>query len=313
MKLTPIDLNALRLTDLDVRQSKVQSAMLGQPWRAGGSFGDFVNRLPRVLAAEDLRAVADAMAAARRAGRPVILAMGAHVIKVGLSPLLIDAMQRGIITGLALNGAGMVHDVEMALAGRTSEDVAEALADGSFGTARQTGEFINRAVAAEPALGLGAVVGRALAQAAPPCLELSLLAAGHRLGLPVSVHVSLGADIIHMHPSFDGAATGQASHVDFRLLTAQVAELRRGVYLNVGSAVMLPEVFLKALSAARNLGHEVKDFTTVNLDMIRHYRPTTNVVQRPVLTGGRGLNITGHHEINLPLLLAMVVEGLERA
>ncbi len=313
MKLTPIDLNALRLTDLDVRQSKVQSAMLGQPWRAGGSFSDFVNRLPRVLAAEDLRAVADAMAAARRAGRPVILAMGAHVIKVGLSPLLIDAMQRGIITGLALNGAGMVHDVEMALAGRTSEDVAEALADGSFGTARQTGEFINRAVAAEPALGLGAVVGRALAQAAPPCLELSLLAAGHRLGLPVSVHVSLGADIIHMHPSFDGAATGQASHVDFRLLTAQVAELRRGVYLNVGSAVMLPEVFLKALSAARNLGHEVKDFTTVNLDMIRHYRPTTNVVQRPVLTGGRGLNITGHHEINLPLLLAMVVEGLERA
>lgn len=313
MKPTPIDLNALRLTDLDVRQSKVQSAMLGKPWQAGGGFRDFVNRLPRVLAAEDLRAVADAMVAARRAGRPVILAMGAHVIKVGLSPLLIDAMDRGIITGLALNGAGMVHDVEMALAGRTSEDVAEALADGSFGTARQTGEFINRAVAAEPALGLGAVVGRALAQAAPPRLELSLLAAGHRLNLPVSVHVSLGADIIHMHPSFDGAATGQASHVDFRLLTAQVAELKHGVYLNVGSAVMLPEVFLKALSAARNLGHEVKDFTTVNLDMIRHYRPMTNVVQRPVLTGGRGYSITGHHEINLPLLLAMVVEGLERA
>ncbi|MCA1906530.1 MAG: hypothetical protein LDL11_08075, partial [Desulfarculus sp.] len=154
MKPTPIDLNALRLTDLDVRQSKVQSAMLGKPWQAGGGFRDFVNRLPRVLAAEDLRAVADAMVAARRAGRPVILAMGAHVIKVGLSPLLIDAMDRGIITGLALNGAGMVHDVEMALAGRTSEDVAEALADGSFGTARQTGEFINRAVAAEPALGL---------------------------------------------------------------------------------------------------------------------------------------------------------------
>lgn len=313
MKPTPIDLNALRLTDLDVRQSKVQSAMLGKPWQAGGSFSEFINRLPRVLAADDLRAVADAMAAARRAGRPVILAMGAHVIKVGLSPLIIDAMNRRLFTGLALNGAGMVHDVEMALAGRTSEDVAEALADGSFGTARQTGEFINRAVAGEPALGLGAVVGRALAQAAPPCLELSLLAACHRLGLPASVHVSLGADIIHMHPSFDGAATGQASHVDFRLLTAQVAELKGGVYLNVGSAVMLPEVFLKALSAARNLGHQVKDFTTVNMDMIRHYRPLTNVVQRPVLTGGRGLNITGHHEINLPLLLAMVVEGLERA
>ena len=309
MKPTPIDLNRLRLTDLDVRQSKVQSAMLGRPWQPGGSFREFIDRLPRVLAADDLRAVADAMTAARRAGRPVILAMGAHVIKVGLSPLLIDAMQRGIITGLALNGAGMVHDVEMALAGRTSEDVAEALADGSFGTARQTGEFINQAVATEPGLGLGAVVGRALNQAQPPCLELSLLAACQRLGLPATVHVSLGADIIHMHPSFDGAATGQASHVDFRLLTAQVAELKHGVHLNVGSAVMLPEVFLKALSAARNLGNEVKDFTTVNLDMLRHYRPLTNVVQRPVLTGGKGYCIIGHHEINLPLLLAMVSEA----
>ncbi len=313
MTISPADLNKLRLCDLDLRQSKVQSAMLGKPWRAGGSLRDFVMGLPRVLAAEDLRAAADAVVAARRAGRPVILGMGAHVIKVGLSPLLIDAMERGVLTGLALNGAGMIHDVEMALAGRTSEDVAEALADGSFGTARQTGEFINQAVAQGPQQGLGLAVGRALMAAKPANLELSLLAAGARLGLPVSVHVSIGADIIHMHPSFDGAATGQASHVDFRLLLSQVGQLKGGVFFNVGSAVMLPEVFLKVLSAARNLGNEVKDFTTVNLDMIRHYRPLTNVVQRPVLTGGRGICITGHHEINLPLLLAMVGEAMENA
>jgi len=310
MSKPPIDLNLLKLSDLDMRPSKVAAEMLGKPWRPGGSLNQFVASLPRVLAADDLRAAAAAVIAARKADRPVMLAMGAHVIKVGLSPLIIDAMERGFITGLAFNGAGVIHDTEMALAGRTSEDVAEALADGSFGTARQTGEFINTAVAAEPEAGLGLAVGRALVQAAPNCVSVSLLAAAARLDLPATVHVSIGADIIHMHPSFDGAATGQASHVDFRRFTAQVAELKNGVFFNVGSAVMMPEVFLKALSAARNLGHEVKDFTTINLDMIRHYRPMTNVVTRPVLTGGRGINITGHHEINLPLLLAMIGEGL---
>ncbi|RJX31058.1 MAG: hypothetical protein C4525_12115 [Desulfarculus sp.] len=310
MTMDPIDLSRLKLSDLDLRPSKVDSQMLGRPWQPGGSLAKFVHSLPRVLAADDLRAAADAVVRARRAGRPVILAMGAHVIKVGLNPLIIDAMEAGVLTGLAFNGAGVIHDTEMALAGRTSEDVAEALADGSFGTARQTGEFINRAVAAAPQDGLGRAVGRALLQAAPACVQVSLLAAACRLDIPATVHVSIGADIIHMHPSFDGAATGQASHADFRLFTAQVARLKGGVYFNVGSAVMLPEVFLKALSAARNLGHEVKDFTTVNLDMIRHYRPLTNVVTRPVLTGGRGLCITGHHEINLPLLLAMIKEGL---
>jgi hypothetical protein len=284
--------------------------MLGRPWQPGGSLAQFVAGLPRVLAADDLRAAADAMIRARRAGRPVIMGMGAHVIKVGLSPLIVDALERGALTGLAFNGACMIHDVEMALAGRTSEDVAEALADGSFGTARQTGEFINSAVAARAEAGLGRAVGEALLAAAPANLELSLLAACARLDLPVSVHVAVGADIIHMHPSFDGAATGLASHHDFRLLVAQVGDLKGGVFMNVGSAVVLPEVFLKALSAARNLGHPAKDFTTINLDMIRHYRPQTNVVCRPVLTGGRGISITGHHEINFPLLLAMVREGL---
>jgi hypothetical protein len=283
--------------------------MLGKPWQPGGSFRQFMENLPQALAATDLQEAAQAMAAARRQGRPVILGMGAHVIKVGLSPLLIDALDKSLISGLALNGAGVIHDVEMALAGHTSEDVAESLADGSFGTARQTGEFINQALAKYPESGLGEAVGRALLQAKPPHGDLSLLAAAARLEAPATVHVALGADIIHMHPSFDGAATGRASHLDFRLLVSQVTGLKGGVFLNVGSAVVLPEVFLKALSAARNLGHEVNDFTTVNLDMIRHYRPLTNVVQRPVLTGGRGIFITGHHEINLPLLLAMVQEG----
>ena len=313
MTLKPADLSKLRLTELEVRPSKVEADMLGSPWRAGGSLADFIKGLPRVLAADDLRAAARATVLARRNNRPLILAMGAHVIKVGLSPLIIDAMERGIFTGLAFNGAGMIHDVEMALAGRTSEDVAAALADGSFGAVRQTGEFINQAAEGGRDIGLGRAVGRALLEAAPPNLKLSLLAAAARLDLPLTVHVALGSDIIHMHPSFDGAATGAASHLDFRLLVSQAAELAGGVYFNVGSAVVLPEVFLKALSAARNLGADAHGFTTVNMDMLRHYRPLTNVVQRPVLTGGRGLSITGCHEINLPLLLAMVIEDMETA
>ncbi|KMY66631.1 hypothetical protein AAU61_16050 [Desulfocarbo indianensis] len=311
MKLKPADISRLKLSELEVRPSKVRRGMLGKTWRPGGGLSQFLEGLPQVLAADDLRAAVGAVIQARRAQRPVIMAMGAHVIKVGLSPLIIDAMERGILTGVAFNGAGMIHDVEMALAGHTSEDVAEALADGSFGTARQTGQFINQAVAQGQSPSLGEAVGLALNREEPPCRDLSILAAGARLEVPVTVHVSLGADIIHMHPSFDGGATGAASHYDFRLLIAQVADLKGGVYFNVGSAVVLPEVFLKALSAARNLGNPAQDFTTVNLDMLRHYRPLTNVVQRPVLTGGRGINLTGHHEINLPLILALVREGLE--
>jgi hypothetical protein len=308
----PSDLSKLTLCDLQVRPSKVEHEMLGKPWQPGGSLNDFIASLPGFLAADDLKAVALAMAESRKQDKPVILAMGAHVIKVGLSPLIIDAMEQGIITGLALNGAGMIHDVEIALSGHTSEDVAEALADGSFGTARQTGEFINQAAPNGVDTGLGRAIGHALTSSDAPFVDQSLQAAGARLDVPVTVHVSIGADIIHMHPSFDGAVTGAASHTDFRIMLSQVANLKGGVYLNVGSAVMLPEVFLKVLSAARNLGNQVKDFTTVNLDMIRHYRPMTNVVTRPVLTGGKGYNITGHHEINLPLLFAMVKELMHK-
>jgi hypothetical protein len=236
------------------------------------------------------------------------------VIKVGLSPLVIDALERGIISAVAFNGAGVVHDTEMALAGRTSEDVAEALADGSFGTARQTGELINKAISAKgPELGLGRSVGQALLEADPPSLGNSILAAAARLDKPALVFVAMGTDIIHMHPSCDPAATGAASHRDFRTLVSLVGDLKNGAFINTGSAVVIPEAFLKALSAARNLGHEAKDFFTLNLDMIAHYRPLTNVVQRPVLTGGRGMHLTGHHEINLPLLMALVVEELELA
>jgi hypothetical protein len=311
MKRKPADISRLKLSELDTRPSKVQRGMLGRVWAPGGKLSDFMNSLPGVLAADHLRDTVNAVIKARKADRPVIMAMGAHVIKVGLSPLIIDAMERGIITGVAFNGAGMIHDVEMAVAGHTSEDVAEALTDGSFGTARQTGEFINKAISQGLSPSLGETVGMALNQAAPPCLDLSVMAAGARLEIPVTIHVSLGADIIHMHPSFDAAATGKASHYDFRLLTGQVAELKGGVYFNVGSAVVLPEVFLKALSVARNLGNTVKDFTTVNLDMLPHYRPMTNVVHRPVLPGGQGFNITGHHEINMPLIFALIREGLE--
>jgi hypothetical protein len=310
MSIPPADLERLKLRDLEQRPSLVKQEMLGRPWRAGDSLRDFLDSLPDVLAARELKAAALAMARATTQGRPVILGLGAHVIKVGLSPLLIAAMEDGIISALAMNGAVVIHDSEMALGGRTSEDVAAALADGSFGAARQTGEIINRAVAQQGAQGLGRAVGLALTQAAPPHLDISLLAAAARLDKPALVHVALGTDIIHMHPSFDPAATGAASHRDFRTLISLVGGLKGGVFLNVGSAVILPEVFLKAVSAARNLGHEVNDFTTINMDMIAHYRPLTNVVKRPVLQGGRGIHLTGHHEINLPLLLAMVAEEL---
>ncbi len=309
MGVDPADLNKLTTRDLRGRPSKVAAAAGARPWRPGGSLREFAASLPHLLAAEDLRAAAAALAAASAAGRPVILGMGAHAIKVGLAPLIIDAMDRGLVTALAGNGAVVIHDVEMALVGRTSEDVAAALADGSFGTARQTGEFIFKAVERFGDQGLGRAVGLALAET--PGAAGSLLAAAAKRDLPATVHVALGTDIIHMHPGFDPAAMGAASHYDFRGLVSLVSGLSGGVYINLGSAVIMPEVFLKALSAARNLAGPVKDFTTINLDMIAHYRPLTNVVNRPVLAGGRGINLIGHHEINLPLLLALAAEAAE--
>jgi hypothetical protein len=282
------------------------------PWRAGGTFKAYLDKLPNHLAVQSLRAVAEAIREARRKGKPVLLGMGAHVIKVGLSPILIDLVERGVVTAVALNGACAVHDFELATAGFTSEDVEAQLSEGEFGMAEETGRVLNEAVVdgARRGVGFGRAVGERLLAMRPPHLAHSLLAACARLGVPCTVHVALGTDIVHMHPRCDGAAVGATTHLDFRLLAAVVADLSDGgVYLNVGSAVLLPEVFLKALTLSRNLGHRVQDFVTANLDFIQHYRPTQNVVRRPVAKGGRGYALTGHHELLVPLLAAVLIEG----
>lgn len=306
----PLSLEGVRTYSLYERPSKVDHTRFARPWEPGGSFRDFCHRLPRLLVGEGLREAAAAWVQARLHGHLVLLGLGAHVLKVGLSPVILDLCRRGVISALALNGAGIIHDAEIALAGRTSEDVDATLGGGEFGMARETAEFLNRAIAHGVAdgLGLGAAVGRALAEADAPYRHLSLLAGAWELGVPLTVHVALGTDIIHVHPSCDPAATGLGTHRDFRLFAALVSRLAGGVYLNVGSAVLLPEIFLKAVTLARNLGHPVAPLTTVNLDFIQHYRPQTNVVRRPTAGGGRGFAFTGHHELLVPLLAALVTE-----
>ncbi|MGD8435448.1 MAG: hypothetical protein PVI73_15115 [Syntrophobacterales bacterium] len=311
--IKPISLENVRTGRLSERQNTVSLAINGKAWEPGQSLQEFLQRLPSVLGAADLRQVVQRICEAREQKRPVLLGMGAHPIKVGLNSIIIDLMERGVLSGVAMNGAGIVHDAEMALVGGTSEDVATALADGSFGMSHETADFLNRAIAQgrEADMGLGAAVGEALLQADIPHVEHSILAAGVRLSIPVTVHVALGTDVIHIHPSFDPAATGSATHLDFRIFAGLVASLEGGVYLNLGSAVLLPEIFLKAVSLVRNLGHQLKNFTTVNMDFNRHYRPLVNVVQRPIQTGGRGFELIGHHEIMLPLLAAAVIESLD--
>jgi hypothetical protein len=312
-KFEPLKLENLKTYSLAERPSKVSLADCARRWQPGGSLASFLqNCLPSVLAAGELKTVIGAVADAHRRKLPVVLAMGAHVIKVGLNPVVIDLMEKGILTCLAMNGAGIIHDFELAYAGHTSEDVAVALEDGSFGMAAETCSYLGRAIqnAAASEQGLGQAVGETILAADLAYSGSSLLAAGARLGIPVTVHIALGTDIIHMHPEFDPAAAGAASHRDFRTLAAVLADLEGGVFLNVGSAVILPEVFLKALTLVRNMGHRVKRFTTVNMDFIRHYRPMTNVVQRPTAEGGHGYNLIGHHEIMLPLLAAGVIEAV---
>jgi hypothetical protein len=308
----PISLEGVRTISLAERPSKVTLDLVGRPWERGRSFSEFLRRLPQILAGTEFMEVAEAVAGASCRKRMVLLGMGAHPIKVGLSPIIIDLMERGVLSGVAMTGAGIIHDAEIALAGRTSEDVAAALADGSFGMSRETAEFLNRAIShhREREQGLGSLVGQALLGSGAPHVSRSILAAGARIGSPVTVHVALGADTIHLHPSVDPGATGQASHLDFRILARLVASLEEGVYLNLGSAVLLPEVFLKALALVRNLGYRVERFTTVNMDFQRHYRPRVNVVERPALKGGKGYELIGHHEIMVPLLAAAVIELL---
>ena len=308
----PLDLGGVRTYALASRKSKVSRADFARPLPRGARVKDLLDALPRVLGAQALRDLAAEVLRAGGAGKPILWGLGAHVMKVGLSPVLVDLMEKGFVSGLAMNGAGVVHDFELAVAGHTSEDVSAGLGAGEFGMARETGEDINRAIAEgdRDGLGLGAAVGRHLLARRPPYLEVSLLAAARRLGLPATVHVAVGTDIVHMHPACDPAALGRATHLDFRLFAAEVAQLGGGgVYLNVGSAVLLPEVFLKAVTLARNLGHDLRDFATANLDFIQSYRPNANVVERPTRGVGRGYSLTGHHEILVPLLAAALIEG----
>ena len=311
-KLEPLSLEGVKTYPLSSRKSLVTVQDFGRAVLPRSSFEKFLNSLPGILAARDFREVVARIGKAHARGRPVILGMGAHPIKVGLSPLIIQLMEKGVLQGVAMNGAGIIHDFEVAFAGMTSEDVASEIGEGSFGMAEETGRILNAAInqSGEKGWGLGRSVGEKIWKSRFRHRRLSITAAGARLGIPVTVHVAVGTDVIHMHPHCRGAALGEGSHRDFRLFAALVSRLEGGVYLNLGSAVILPEVFLKALSLARNQGHRVGNFTSVNMDFIPHYRPLTNVVRRPTLGGGKGFHLTGHHEIMFPLLTAAILEEL---
>jgi hypothetical protein len=312
--IAPIDVADLKTYPLKKRHSKVRVSDFAKPWRRGDSFSRFYRSLPDILGVKTLRAVVSAIVAAHRKGRPIIVGIGAHVVKVGLNPLLVDLMKRSIVSAVAMNGAGIIHDFELALTGHTSEEVEAEIDEGRFGMAEETGRMINHAIiaGAKDHQGLGEAVGHYVNryQGQFPNRDTSILAAGARLGIPVTVHVALGTDITHMHPSADGAAIGATSLLDFRRLAAVVAGMEGGVYLNIGSAVVLPEVFLKTVSLGRNLGHTLSHITTVNMDFLSHYRPLTNVVRRPTQKGGSGYQLIGHHEIMLPLLAAAIYEEL---
>ena len=308
--MATLDLSRVETYSIFSRESKVSIDKLGKPSDGDPTLSAFLDGLPDILASRDLKEVASLIARARSSGRGVLLGMGAHPVKVGLGPLLADAMETGIITGVATNGAAIIHDYELALSGMTSEDVGAVLGSGGFGMAEETASALNRAIVDgnNKGEGIGLAVGRLIEEQDMPHSSQSLFAAAYRNNIPATVHVAMGTDIIHMHPSCDGAATGSASLRDFHLMAQQVAALDGGVFINLGSSVILPEVFLKAYSLARNLGHQIMDLTTVNMDFIQHYRPRVNVVQRPTAHSGRGFALTGHHEILLPLLLSAVKE-----
>jgi hypothetical protein len=305
------DLSDVRTYPLSSRRSKANAADFAKPYRAGSGMRAWLESLPSILVAADFKAVVQAIRAAHAGQRGVLWGIGAHVLKTGLSPVLIDLMERGFISALATNGAGVIHDFELALSGATSEDVDEALGPGRFGMAEETALLLNAAINDGVAAGegIGQAVGRRLREMKPSHESLSVLAAAARLQIPVTVHIGIGTDIIHMHPIASGAALGEGSLRDFRYFVSNVARLGKGVYLNCGSAVVLPEVFLKAVALARNRGIDLDGLTTVNLDFMRHYRPQTNVVSRPVKGIGKGYSIVGHHELMIPLLAAALLES----
>ena len=311
--LQPLDFERLHTVSLHARGGKVKTADFAIPYHRGDGVRGLIDSLPHILAADSFRAVIDAIYAARRNHRAILWGLGGHVIKCGLAPVLIDLMRRGFSTAFAMNGSASIHDFEIALAGHTSEDVEAVLPDGRFGAAEETGREMNRAISAGAAegLGMGEALGRFLDLAAPPeRAPNSLLVEAYRNSTPVTVHVAIGTDTPHTHPAADGAAIGSTSLRDFRLFAAYVKDLDSGgVYLNVGSAVVMPEVFLKAVSAVRNLGHPLSGFVTANFDFLQHYRPRVNVVERPhAQSSGKGYAITGHHELMLPLLAAALIE-----
>jgi len=306
-KYKEIELNKLRTYSINERSSKVDTALFARKGKVDTSA--FLDCLPDILSAKDLRRLISKIKQAKAAGRGIILGLGGHVIKCGLAPLVIELMEAGYLTGIAVNGSVIIHDFEIAFFGQTSEDVSAALADGSFGMARETSEMLNGCIsrAAKEGLGLGEAVGKMILETAPN-QELSLAAMAYKYEVPLTVHVALGTDIIHQSPFADGAAIGACSHRDFRIFCHNVLGLNGGgVYLNLGSAVILPEVFLKALTVARNIQPPVKDFTTAVFDMNMHYRARVNVMQRPVETGGEGFYFIGQHEILIPLLIKSLI------
>ncbi len=309
----PIDLTQIQTYDLSSRPSKVTVDSFAAPTEMGETLSSFLNKLPDILAVRSLRAIAEQIRRARELGKPIIWGFGGHVVKTGLSPIIIDLMERGFVTAIVGNGSVLVHDAEIALAGFTSEDVDATLGKGDFGAARETGEILNAAAVAghHDGIGLGEAMGREVSSLDPPFASHSLLCQTFRRKIPFTAHLSIGADIGHFHASADGAALGSTSHIDFRLMCSIVRQMNGGgVYINYGSAVVLPEIFLKAVTVVRNLGYELTDITTANFDFVQQYRPLTNVVRRPTANGaGRGYAITGHHELTLPLLAAQIICG----
>ena len=307
-----VDLSKIKTIRLNMRKCKVSVKDFARLPGKGSGFKDFYDSLPGILAARNFKAVVEDIVSAHKKKKMVIFMMGAHVIKCGLSPLVIDLMKRGVVKAVALNGAGIIHDTEVAMIGRTSEDVGEGIVDGSFGMAEETASFINGAIneGFKKGLGIGESLGSRILKSGFSCKGLSILAEGVRIGVPVTVHVAIGTDIIHQHPSAIGMAIGEGSLLDFKNFIYSVSKLEGGVAVNIGSAVILPEVFLKAVTIARNLGHKINKFTTANFDMISQYRPYQNVVSRPTSSGGRGYSITGHHEIMVPLLYRSVIEKI---
>jgi hypothetical protein len=311
MRYEEFDLSGVRTYPLASRKSKSNAAEFARRYTPGAGMAAWMDALPNILGAADFKAVVEAVRRARAESRGVLWGLGAHVIKTGVGPVIVDLMDRGYVSAIATNGATVIHDFELAMSGGTSEEVDESLGPGRFGMAEETGRLLNDAINQGVArgLGIGQSIGAWLSAARSPHADLSVLAAAARLEIPVTVHIGIGTDIIHMHPAASGAALGEGSLRDFRYLVSNVGRLEHGVYLNCGSAVVLPEVFLKAIALARNRGLSLEGLTTVNIDFIRQYRPQVNVVSRPVLGIGRGYSIVGHHEIMIPLLAAALIES----